>query len=108
MPTLPFTREDFLRAASKVDELPENLPQKRDRPRASSIAGCSREIAYSMANVPKSDNNIDDELKSDLVITTAEGRLIEDFSVEVMEAMGHPVVEIHRMSREGVPTWRCR
>lgn len=93
MPSLPFTREDFLRAASTVDELPENLPQERDRPRASGIAGCSREIAYAMANTPKSDLNIDDELKSDLVITTAEGRLIEDFSVAVMEEMGQPVVD---------------
>lgn len=82
-----FTREDMFRAANRSFMLPENEKQARDKPRASGIASCARQIAYMMANVPETNQGAVDS-----IITTEQGRIMEDLSVELINELGFQVI----------------
>lgn len=90
---LPFTVEEFLGAANEryAYALPENAPKERDKPRVSGICRDAREIAYMMANTPKTDANAD--VRSDSVLTTEQGRMAEDLVVPVVNQLGYQVIE---------------
>lgn len=89
---VPFTVNEFIQAAYKL-ELPENAVQMRSRPRASSLGGCAREVAYQMAGVPQSNPSIADNMngvdgpqrRDHGILTTESGRIIEDLSCAVIE-----------------------
>lgn len=83
-----FTAEDFLRAARGLDNLPENAPQARSKPRASAIGACARQNAYMMLNTPVTNEGSDDS-----VLTAEQGRMFEDISVEVVRNLGYEVVD---------------
>lgn len=73
--------------------LPENLPQVRSKARASGIANCARQIAYYMANVP-----VTDEPREDSSVTTAQGRIMEDLSIDLIERTGKAKVVNRQIS----------
>lgn len=91
---VPFTPDEFIQAAYKL-ELAENVPQVRLRPRASSLGGCAREVAYQMAGIPLSNpssrdsmNGMDGPQRRDHgILTTESGRIIEDLSCAVIEQL---------------------
>ena len=60
--------------------MPENSPQLRTKPRASGIGGCSREMAYMMLNVDKTN-----PMRGEGRLTTEQGRVMEDVTVRLFE-----------------------
>lgn len=82
-----FTVADLLRAVNGLDDLPENRPQVRTKARASGIANCARQIAYYMTNTPATDPG-----RPDAKVTTEQGRIMEDLSIAIVEALGFEVV----------------
>lgn len=100
---VPFTANEFIQAAYKL-ELPENAIQMRTRPRASSLGGCAREVAYQMAGVPQSNpssrdsmNGMDGPQRRDHgILTTESGRIIEDLSCNVIEHVPNGLTVVDR------------
>lgn len=83
-----FSVEEFLTASRGAFELPENARQKREKPRASGIVNCARQVAWYMADVEATD-----ESHPDTTLTTEGGRMYEDISIKVLEQMGIEVVD---------------
>ena len=86
-----FTEFDLLQAVHGAFQLPENAPQVRSKPRASSLTGDAREIAYMMANVQKSNPHADNADRVDMAFTQEQGRLCEDITVGALAQLGWPV-----------------
>lgn len=84
----PFSPIDLLRAVG--NDLPENAPQERSKPRASGLAHCSRQQAYSMANTPKT--NLQEDEHPEAAFTQEQGRVVEDITCEAMGKSGFPVI----------------
>ena len=91
--TPPFTAADFLRAVPQAFMLDENRPQVRARSRASALSSCAREQGYMMANVPKSNEQVEDPERFDIPLASEEGRHYEDLSIAVIRSMGYDVVD---------------
>lgn len=100
---LPFTVDDFLIAANEryAFALPENAPKERDKPRVSGICRDAREIAYMMANTPKTDANVD--VRSDSVLTTEQGRMAEGLVIPVINKLGFNVLYKQRALPDSYP-----
>lgn len=90
-----FTAEEYLSACYNVQDLPENVVQPRSRPRASGIAGCTRDIAYQMAGTEKTDIPRDDhglDGRSDGWVTAEIGRAAEAVSIKIInEGLPGPI-----------------
>lgn len=84
---LPFTTFDFFQAVADIDRetLPENQPQLRPKPRASSLLSDARVIGYSMANVPYSDPHREDPDKVFNGYAQATGRMVETINHAAIE-----------------------
>lgn len=84
----PLSNLEILRGVHRAYGLPENEVQERSKPRASSIMGDAREIAYQMAGVPYSDPFIDNDARVDGAYTQEQGRLAEDITCDAIAASG--------------------
>lgn len=90
--SLPFSKEQFIQAAAQL-ELPENVDQTRAKPRVSAISDCSRQIAYSMSNTPRSNPEVEDFGRNHQRLTNEMHRVDEDVSVAVVERLGLTVID---------------
>lgn len=81
--TPPISVEDFYRGAREVLRLPENEPQVHVKPRVSSISRDAREIAYMMANTPRTNDE-----RGDLFLSAEQGRLMEEGSIKALAGAG--------------------
>lgn len=89
----PFSVFDFFAAGHDAySSMPENVPQKRSKPRASSLTSDAREIAYSMANVPKSNPFREWPERVDSIYTTETGRVTEDITVTMLAHLDPPII----------------
>lgn len=75
------TVEKMVEASLSAFSLEMNAPQTRLKPRASGIGDCARKQAYSMANA-----GVTNRKNRDGALTTEQGRVIEDLSVELIRA----------------------
>ena len=85
----PFTVDDFLRAGSQAFIRPENLPQKRGKPRVSSLCRDARAIAYMMANTPETNPHQNGRIDSE--ITAEQGRRAEQLSIDIIKKLNYGV-----------------
>ena len=79
----PFTKEEYIAGAFNL-VLPENQPQVRPKPRVSGILDCSRQQAYMMANVPRSDPEEEDPTRAHQTVTNEMHRVDEDVTVDIV------------------------
>jgi hypothetical protein len=86
---LPFSTEEFVDAAYEL-ELDENKRMRRYVPRASSLGGCARKQAYYLMDVDPSNPQRDDDYRRNGVLTTEQGRYIEDLSCDVISQIEAP------------------
>lgn len=86
-----FNEFDLLQAVHHAFQLPENAPQIRSKPRASSLTGDAREIAYMMANTPKSNPHAENADRVDMAFTQEQGRLAEEITIGALAQLGWPV-----------------
>jgi hypothetical protein len=86
---LPFSTEAFVDAAYEL-ELDENKRMRRYVPRASSLGGCARKQAYYLLDVDPSNPQRDDDYRRNGVLTTEQGRYIEDLSCDIIEQIRTP------------------
>lgn len=82
----PLSVSDFYAAARRVLVMEENEPQLRPKPRVSGISRDAREIAYMMANVPRT--NV---ARGDAFFQAEQGRLMEDVTCKILASFGMPV-----------------
>ena len=75
------TVDQMVEASLTAFSLEMNAPQARSKPRASGIGDCARKQAYSMANA-----GVTNRKNRDGALTTEQGRVIEDLSVELIRA----------------------
>ena len=88
---MEFTDFELLRAVHHAFQLPENVPQVRSKPRASSLTSDAREIAYGMAATPFSNPHSENADRVDMAFTQEQGRLCEDITVGALAQLGWPV-----------------
>lgn len=89
--TPPITRNEILAGVHHAFQLEQNEVQLRPKPRASGLFGDAREIAYSMAGTPISDDFSDYEKYPDHVdgaFTQEQGRLAEDITCAAIDVSG--------------------
>jgi hypothetical protein len=67
--------------------LEANAPQRRSKPRTSSLLDCARNVVYSMTNEPES-NPEEDTDHRDQAYSNEDNRRNEDLNVEIIESMG--------------------
>jgi hypothetical protein len=88
----PFSTFDFFAAGHKAfGDMPENVPQARPKPRASSLTSDAREIAYMMSNTPRSNPHSENPERVDSIYTTETGRVTEDITVAMLESLDPPI-----------------
>lgn len=88
-----FTEFQLLQAVHHAFQLPENAPQVRSKPRASGLTSDAREVAYSMANVPKSNPHSEQPDRVDMAFTQEQGRLAEEITIGALAQLGWPVTD---------------
>jgi hypothetical protein len=84
----PLSNMEILKGVHMVDERPENVVQKRSKPRASALLSDARECAYMMAGIPYSDPHSDNPERVDGKFTQEQGRLAEDITCAAINTTG--------------------
>ncbi len=82
----PFTRDDIFRGVYKINPLEANETRVRTKPRASSLAGDAREIAYMMSGLEPTDPQVSRPDRIDGGYTAEQGRRAEDLTIEALHA----------------------
>jgi hypothetical protein len=92
---VPFTAEEFIDAAYEL-EMDINKTQVHHRPRASGLASCAREQGYSYSGTPESNPQRDDPRRAPGVLTTEQGRHVEDLTCEIIDHMPQGLTVVDR------------
>jgi hypothetical protein len=92
---VPFTAEQFIDAAYEL-EMDINKTQVHHRPRASGLASCAREQGYSYSGTPESNPQRDDPRRAPGVLTTEQGRHVEDLTCEIIDHMPQGLTVVDR------------
>jgi hypothetical protein len=92
---VPFTAEQFVDAAYSL-ELDINKTQTHARARASGLGACAREQGYSYSGTPESNPQRADPRRAPGVLTTEQGRHVEDLSCGIIDHLPQGLTVVDR------------
>lgn len=90
----PFTTADYLAVVARTFEMDVNAIRPHPKPRASGLASCARQQAFSMAGTEHDAYDLDGSARAlDEKLTAEQGRMFEELSVSVIKTLGFEITD---------------